>query len=267
MTKGSLGVIACPMLEDELIYSLTSDMEKKHVYVVDVEEAGSLKYKMGKYGVDYDLMSEYDLNTSMDLDPDEYSVVILMNKLGLHAEPKDLKAKVEEEVLFYGPRFDVLAMYYGLCGNYGWDISKWAKDRISTPVTIFRDEEGKVCDDCIGVAVGGTSRYLGLIKKYTGMLFLTPSMATNWEDFLGSMDLFKGSDKSDKAMMRMIFEMCGYQYAVKIDTGLGDREHYQECAEELCREMNLKLITAEDGWATLGPAKRLYTESKKLLDT
>ena len=34
MTKGRLGIIACPMLEDELIASLDEDPEEKRIIVI-----------------------------------------------------------------------------------------------------------------------------------------------------------------------------------------------------------------------------------------
>lgn len=266
MISGTVGIIACPMLEDELIFNITSDTDRKVIYLVDEDPAGSLKAKFARYGIKHTLIDEKQFLSGVDnLDAGAFNLVIRMNTLGLHEVPKDLKAKVEEQVTAAQGRFDVLMLFYGLCGNYGWDISKWAEERGYSPVTIFRDAEGKVCDDCIGVAVGGTARYLELMKRYTGMLFLTPCMATNWNDFVSSIDLFKGIEREDRSMMKWMLELCGYKYAVKIDTGLGDPDEFTECAEALCREMNLKLICAEDGWATLEPAKKIYSETKRLL--
>ncbi len=266
MVRGTVGVIACPMLEDELIFSLTSDPDRKKIYLVEEEAAVSIAGKFRRYGIPFIPIDPYQFEMSVDnLNDDCLNFVIRMNTLGLHEDPRVLKEKIEEQVIMSQGRFDVLMLYYGLCGNHGWDISKWAEGRGYRPVTVFRDGCGRVCDDCIGVAVGGTDRYLKLMKNYTGMLYLTPCMATNWTRFVGSMAMFRGIDRDDRGMMKQILEICGYEYAVRIDTGLGDPEEFEECAQILCREMNLKLISAEDGWATLEPAKRLYAETKNIL--
>lgn len=264
--KGIMGIIACPMLEDELIYNLIMDPEEKKIYLVDSEPGKTMKEKLDKNRIPYTTIDMYSfMNGIDDADRGIFNIAILMNDLGLHEEPKELKAKLEEQVIFLNGKYDVLAFYYGTCGNAMWDLSKWAVDNnVEMPVLIFRDDVDKVCDDCVGVAVGGQAQYLKLLKKYTGMLLTTPAIATNWEDFLMASDMMKGS-KGDLNMMKWLFEMCGYKYAVKIDTGLGDRENYQSCAEELCKEMNLELIEGEDGLTTLEPTKRLYRESKAAL--
>lgn len=268
MTKlsGVMGVIVCPMLEDELIYSLIMDPEEKVIYLVDSEPGKSIRDKMDKSGIPYTMIDMFSfMNGIDDIDREKFNIAILMNDLALHEEPKELKEKLEEQVTFLNGKYDVLAFYYGTCGNALWDLTQWAVDHdVKIPVLIFRDDAEKVCDDCVGVAVGGQAQYLKLLKKYTGMLLLTPAIATNWEDFLMASEMMKGNNR-DHALMKWIFEMCGYKYAVKIDTGLGDRENYQSCAEELCSEMNLELIEGEPGLTTLEPANRLYREAKAAL--
>lgn len=266
MTKGAICAVVCPMLEDELVYSLAGDSEEKSVYLVDNQYAHSVKPKMDRNGVKYVLIREEDLeDTVAGLDRERFNFVIIMNHLGLHEEPKELKKAVESQLLGLDNGFDVIALYYGLCGNYGWDITEWARGNMSTPVIVFRDADGNVLDDCIGVAVGGCSQYLRLLKTYTGMLLLTPSMATNWEDFQSSMELFRGMDMSDKETTRTIFEMAGYKYGVKIDTGIGDRENYDRCAQEVCDESGLELIQGDPSWGTTALADKIYSEAKGFL--
>lgn len=265
--KGIIAAIVCPMLEDELLYSITSDPEEKTIYLVDNKYAGSIKRKIDKKKIPHTLIDEHSFfNKLYDVDENGFTIAILMNDLGLHAEPKDLKEKIEEQVIMMQGKADVLALYYGTCGTAMWDITKWAKEKgLSMPVLVFRDESGIVCDDCVGVAVGGTKRYLDLLKAHTGQLFLTPAMAMNWEDFMESSDMLRGQDHYDKETMRWIFEMCGYQYAVKLDTGLADEEEYTKCANQVTTDMNLKLIDAEPGWVTLYPANRIYNDAKQAL--
>ena len=164
-------------------------------------------------------------------------------------------------------------MYYGMCGNYGMDLSKWAEEHLSIPVTTFRDCNGRVCDDCVGVAVGGLSGYQHLIKDYTGVMLLTPAVATNWEDFLGASDMAKGLDvlgPGDKReQMRWLLEMCGYTSEVMIDTGLGivSEEEFEKSAKDMSDSLGLKILRADPSkYVDHGPMNRIYADSKADLD-
>lgn len=100
MTKGILGVIACPMLEDELIHSLSTDPEEKTVYVLDNPYNGSLRRKLEYYGVPFTTMGEFEfMNCENRIDRSRFNVVIKMKDLGLHAEPKVLMEDLENELV------------------------------------------------------------------------------------------------------------------------------------------------------------------------
>lgn len=261
------------MLEDELIYSLGNDPEEKSIYVLKTPHNSSLKRKMTKNGIPFEEMEEWDfMNTSNPLDRERFNVVIRMKDLGLHSEPKILMEDLQNDLIMIQGRVDAVAMYYGMCGNYGWDLTKWAKENVSFPVAVFRDCKGRVCDDCVGVAVGGLDGYQKLIKNYTGMLLLTPAVATNWEEFFGASDMAKGIDSilgpgNKKDQLKWLFNVCGYTSAVQIDTGLEDRAEFDAAAKELTDFMEFKLIEAEPGYADIGPADRIYAESKGNLDS
>ncbi len=264
--SGTIGILACPMLEDELIYDIITDNDEKNIYVVDTGYQGSFIKKLEYNSINYQMVSEYAFDTGIgDLDKSKFNLVIYMNKLGLHEEPKNLRSTIEHQVAMHKYLFDAMMIFYGMCGNYGWDISKVSEEKSAPPVITIRDENGKICDDCIGVAVGGTDNYFRLNKAYCGVLYLTPAMATNWNDFMSVSDIAKGCDTTDQSMMRMLFEICGYKYALRLDTGLGDRDNYEKCAQEICKEMNLELIDPEDSWTTLEPVKRAYAEAKNSL--
>ena len=274
MTKGILGVIACPMLEDELIYSMSHDSEDKNVCVLDTPYNGSLKRKLDANGVAYTTMDEWEfMHSESGLDRDRFNIVIKMKNLALHAEPKVLMEDLENDLTMIQGRVDAVAMYYGMCGNYGMDLTKWADEHLSIPVRTFRDCNGRVCDDCVGVAVGGLAGYQHLIKDYTGVMLLTPAVATNWEDFLGASDMAKGLDVmgpgDKKEQMRWLLEMCGYTSEVMIDTGLGivSREEFENAARDMSDSLGLKILRADPSkYVDHGPMNRIYSESKADLD-
>lgn len=268
MTHGILCIIACPMLEDELIYSLSNDTDDKTVYVLDTPYNGSLKRKMDGAGIGYEIMSEWDfMNANSDIDRDCFNIVIRMMSLGLHAEPKDLMSKIQDDMVMLQGRVDAVGLYYGMCGNYGWDIEKWADENLDYPARMFKDCNGRVCDDCVGVAVGGLSGYQRLIREFTGVMLFTPAVATNWEDFLSASDMMRGYTGAGdpKANIKQILDICGYTSVVQIDTGLEDRKEFDDATKEFADYMGFRILQASSDYADLGPAKRLYSESKWLL--
>lgn len=267
MTNGVLAVVACPMLEDELIHSLAGDGEPKRIIVVDTPYNSSLVRKMGASGIAFETMDEWTFLNGGSLRDGGFTIVIVMNSLGLHAEPKDLRSHVQDQLFMMQGRVDAAAVYYGMCGNYGWDISGWAESNLSYPACVFRDCKGRVCDDCIGVAVGGLDGYRRLIKAYTGVMLFTPAVATNWVDFLSASDMMRGSlrGKDPQAEIKEILEMCGYRSVVQIDTGLEPREPFDRCTRDFADYMGFEILQAPDDFADIGPADALYSEAKRLL--
>ena len=266
MVKGVLGVLACPILEDELIYSMSRDDELSHVYLLDNRHAKSIKIKLARHDIGHTVIGEDEfLSGSYKVPNDRYIVVIWMMDLALHEEPRDLRTALEKYMEQMQSRVDAIALYFGLCGNGMKDIDIWAKDNLNVPMTIIRDNEGKIVDDCIAAAIGGTKQYLNLLKKYPGIMYFTPAFATNYDDLLGRMELFKGVDVGDETMLKMVFEMADYQEVMKIDTGLGDKDEFQAATEKFANRMGFDILELEDGWCTLEPADRVYAEAKGFL--
>lgn len=266
MTSGVLTVIGCPILEDELVYSILNDDENKDIYLVESEPSKSLIKKLERHNIAYTTINGQDfINGTKTFDPSRYSIVIKMLNMALHAEPKDLRAKVEEEAASMSHVSDVIALYYGMCGNFGWDASKWAEEKGLCPVVVFRDEKNRVCDDCVGVAVGGVDNYLKLLKAHTGRMLFTPCVAVNWSDFMDANEMFKGLPEKNIEHMRWLFEYCNYDTVVEIDTGLGDRGEMRKSTKEFAETYDFKIIKGEEHWPNLYPAKRIYRDAKQIL--
>ena len=264
-TEGVLAVVACPMLEDELIHSLDTDPEEKDIVVIDTEPNASLRRKMDGCGLKYTVMDEWTFLNGGSLKDGRFRVVIRMNDLGLHAEPKDLMEFVQDELFMMQGRVDACALYYGMCGNYGWDITKWAEKELNYPVATFRDRDGRVCDDCVGVAVGGLKGYQRLIKEFTGVMLFTPAVATNWEDFLNASDMMKGVTGGSKESIKEILDMCGYTSVVQIDTGLEDRAEFDKATKEFADYMHFKILQASPDYIDTWPMDEIYRESKAMM--
>lgn len=268
MVKGTMGIIGCPILEDEIVYSLEKERDEKKIYIVDTKPALTLRKKLDLRGIPYIMIDEWDFNNGYaGIDRDNgFNIVVVMNKLGLHVYPQVLRSTLEEQLRFFQSRFDVIALYYGMCGNAGWDVSKWASASLDIPVFVFRDKNGEVCDDCIGVAVGGHSRYCDFVRKYTGMFFVTPAIAGNWGEYSAELNFTKGFETMGIHTTKEVFEIFGYKKAVKIDTGIGIKgEEFEKGCERFSDVTGLEFVTAAPGSVDLFPTEKLYKDAKGAL--
>jgi hypothetical protein len=266
---GRLMMMACPLLEDEMIYSLTKDPDEKRIFLLANKNNETLLPKLKSNSVEFTQISEEDFfNEKANVPREGYNVIIWMMDLGLHSQPKVLSAEIRRLMLTVPGHADAIALYYGLCGNGLEGVREWGRENLPMPVTLFTDREGKLCDDCICVPLGSSARYLNLMKKHTGVMYLTPAVACSWKEFLDHTGLFKGLDKMDmsrKQFMRLMLDMAGYKQCLKIQTNLGDQVNFQKKCEEYAEELELELIELEDGWVSTEAADRMYTEAKSFL--
>ena len=281
MTQGVLGIIICPMFDDNLTYMMEKDAEKKNVTVVDNDYNGSLLKKLDKIGQPYDLIKWDDIFCNRyEPKEGEFNILILAINLGLHSKPKELKEKVEEYSKVMAPHVDGFGFYFGTCGNYAWDIPAWSIGTLNKPGAMFCDSQGNLCDDCVGAAIAGGPRYLQMQKKYPGHFYLFPAMATNFDDFMDAdqadnaaiqetltdeMRETLGIEPGRDGYLRWLLRMGDYKNILKIQTGLGNKEEYDEKSLMVAERTQLNIIDAEDGWGTLQPTEDIYTKSKSFL--
>lgn len=270
MTNGKLGMIVCPILEDEMIYNLKNDSEEKNIFMLMNDFNSTTVAKLKKNDLPFTEIGEAEfLEGKVKIPDDGYNVIIWDMSLGLHQEPEILKEKIHDELKRIDGLVDGLILYYGLCGQALLGICEWAEQNLRTPLTIFKDRQGKICDDCIAVPLGGSEAYLKLLRKYPGIMYLTPAMAGNQDEFMDKMEIFKGlgdDGPKDYDMLKMILDMAGYKYAMKIQTGLGDQDTFQQSCEEYVKKLDLELIELEDGWTSTEVADRTYEEAKGFLN-
>jgi len=265
-TEGNLGIIACPVLEDEIVYCLLNDEEVDRVLLLRNEHSFSLERKMKGNGTELELIEEDDfLRGGVDLPREGFNCIIWMKDPGLHEEPDDLREEILRSLEEIDGAFDATVLFYGLCGNALKGIHDWAAERVRTPVEILCSPDGKIVDDCIAAAIGGQDNYLRLLKKYPGILYFTPGYATNWEQLKSRMELFKGMDAEDDEMVRMIFEMAEYDTVMKIPTGLGDDDEFERCTRQFAERYDFNITTLDREWCNLDAVDHSYARAKGLL--
>ena len=264
MTKGRLGMIVCPMLEDEAIYNIKNDPEIDDVYLVNTAFNETIIPKLRQHGVNYQTISTVKA-LSGDFDKDKYSVIIWVMFMGLHEDIDMLNMEVTNQIITMCRSVDSIMLYYGRCGRGLDNICKWASTNIPIPVMIFRNRDGTMCDDCICVPVGGTDRYLSLLRKYPGRLYFTPAMASNFEGFLSSMELFNGLDTKNTEIMRLILDMAGYTEVMEFQTGMGDQKNFKENIRQFTEKYGLEWKKLEEGWADSSLTDMNYNNAKKTM--
>ena len=269
MAFGRLMMMTCPLLEDEMVYNLTTDPDEKRIFLLANKNTETLIPKLRMKNVEFVQIPEEDFfNEDAGVPREGFNIIIWMMNLGLHSEPEDLAREIRRLMLMVPGHADGIALYYGLCGKGLEGIQEWSSKNLPIPMTLFTDKEGKICDDCICVPLGSSEKYLNLMKKHTGVMYLTPAVACSWKAFLNHNDLFKGLDRIDmsrKEFMKLMLDMAGYKQCLKIQTNLGDQGHFQEKCEEYAKELELELIELENGWASTEVADRMYAEAKSFL--
>ena len=281
MTSGVLGVIICPMVDDNLLYSLKKDPEEKMITLIDARSASSLKRKFDKAGIKYDLIDWGDV-TAWRYQPVEgaFNILIRTMDLGLHSKPDVLKSTIEEYAVDMQPFVDGIGFYLGTCGNYDWNIPRWCEEKGMKPSAMFCDSEGNLCHDCVGINIAGGPKYNELQKNFVGHLYIFPAMANNYDEF---MDADQAESKATEASltddmrealgiepgrdgyMRWLLSLGDYRNILKIDTGIGDRESFDADVEKISERTRLAIKDAPEGWADLQPTDDLYARCKSFL--
>ena len=281
MTRGVLGIIICPMVDDNLIYSLCKDPEEKNIILVANGSENSLAVKFGKHGIGYRTV-QWDsvLYGGEGLDREAFTLLVYPTPLGLHSRPEELKSTVEDISRQMQPLVDGIGFYLGTCGNYDWDIPRWCSEQGMKPSAMFKDENGALCHDCVGVNIAGGPRYKELQQKYCGHLYIFPAMATNYDEFMQADQAESeaaeaaltpetrevlGIEPGRDGYMRWLLSLGGYEYILRIDTGLGDGEEFEECLRTVSERTRLKIKTPPEEWGSLQPTDDLYAECKSFL--
>lgn len=265
-TEGNLGIIACPILEDEIIYCLQKDKGWKRTVLVRNSHSHTIESKLQRYKIPYEVSDEEALlNGGLDLNGSDYNIVIWMKDLALHEDPKFLRKEILDSMVKVDSLFDSIILFYGLCGNGLEKVEEWGGQNLQTPVTILKDVGGKPVDDCISAAIGGQDQYLKLLRRYPGVFYLTPAYATNIDDLIWAMEMTRGVEKGDTSFLKLLFEMADYSQVLKIPTGLGDKDDFEEAAKKFAAEYDFNIITLEKEWCTTEVVDGSWKMAKDLM--
>ena len=258
--KGYLGIIGCPILEDEIVHSVLRDVDIANVLVIENDDSRNLLRKLMKAGTSAKISSikESELDR---LPQGGFNLLILMKSMALHEDPQVLRREVAKAVDLIGPKCRSIMLFYGLCGNAFKDLRE-IEAETKHQLTLLTDEQGRPVDDCIAAVLGGTDGYYNLLKRYPGVFYLTPAWAENWRELIFKMELTRGVGSGDLSMLKWMFDTAGYKKALTLDTGLGDREIFEEKVEDFVREFHFERASLEKEFITLEAVERSYDRAK-----
>ena len=258
-----LGVIGCPILEDEIVHAVQRDRDITKVIVVRSEDSANLVRKLGLLK-DHPPVEVIEPGSIASVDEKGFSLLVMMKPMALHEDPKVLREEVAKALSDVAGVSRSILLFYGLCGNAFKDVAPLAEST-ARPITVLSDEQGRPVDDCIAAVVGGTDGYLRLLKRYPGVFYLTPGWAENWRELISKMEITRGIDKDDLSTLKWMFELAGYKLAIKIPTGLGEQDRFDQRAREFVREFGFDLGELEREHVTLECVDRSYDQAKSQL--
>jgi hypothetical protein len=247
------GIIACEMFEEEIVELMKTDRDVDQVFVVENECSGRLCDKLKAVGVRVASGRLEDLRTN------GFVIVVELKELALHEKPEVLKKEVLESIARMQDYVGAILLLYGLCGNALKKIDALT-GASRVPVLILKEGDGWIVDDCIGAAVGGTDRYLELLKEYPGTFFLTPMWAEHWREMLQKVHIIK--NPYDVKGCKYIFDCVGYLRAMKVELGIGDKEAFERNVEEFRKLFEFDRVDVK---GSMDIVRNNYMEAKKLI--
>lgn len=258
MVSGALGIIGCQVLEDEMAYVVAQDPEVEQVIVIDstMEKSmvGKIQHmapqkKVSCFDEKYDI-KQFQLTTGL-------TVVLWVKSIALHQSPPLLREEVTQAILRLEPLIQSALIFYGQCGSAFRNMEIFSQG-MHVPVTILKDNDGALIDDCYGTVLGGREEYRAFLVNQPGPCFVLNTMwAANWKHFMQELQMMHDPSCIDEA--KEVFQYMDYKRTVGLNTGLVDQLVFERQLGEFAAIFGLEL---EDHRCTLRIVESSYKEAK-----
>jgi len=207
-----MSILSCKILQDEIIWLIANDSQIKRILIVANGNISEFTEKLNELHIGYDIAPFEKLPQILNnVNNDEFTIVVNLIELGLHAVPNILKSKVYQNIRKIIPFSNGILIFYGLCGNVLGKVEEdFCLEKDCCTVRILRDDE-RIVDDCIGATVGGGANYLKLLKTHSKepAFFFTPMYANSWRELLSIDKLHSNPEKALK-MAKKVNDLAGY---------------------------------------------------------
>lgn len=263
-----LSIIACEMLEDELVYVLSKDQNAVRLVLVENRQCFRFVRKLKSRNCQVRLFppdgisffaKQMNRPVSMKIpnfllefplfgkiygnmkgkNRETITVVVNILKLGLHADCDLLKSEIYRNMKEMADFSDGILIFYGNCGRPLRALEAEFKD-FNCPLYFLEDEKGEIVDDCISVALGGNENYAEVMQSGngTGMIYLTPMWASSWTEM--KKESLGTSDK-DKHFLKSSL----YKNVVKISNEISRGEEFDKNISNFARIFDMSIIERE----------------------
>lgn len=233
-----IGLLVCQIFEEELLEILESCPEIDKLIIYDNEASKEFQNIVNKnlasdkYKLARELCSTKYLKRESNLE-----ILLYILPLALHVDPKLIKKEIVQASKELEKHVDYLVLFYGLCGNSLGDVEELMRgNRVNVPVSILKDEDGEIVDDCVCALLGSRKKYIETINEQPGTWFMTYGWAKYWKELscetVGSFDIDK---------MKLVYDRAGYKRTVALDLDFGNKELYYKRCNEFSEIFNLPL--------------------------
>jgi hypothetical protein len=271
------------MLEDELVYVLSKDLEIKRLFVVENRNSLRLAKKLRSENLNpfmfssdrlYPIVSEinraslsnfgrkfsnipffkkiYDVILNKKK-KQELTVVVNPLRKDLHSDIDLLQSEVYLNAQEMSKISNGILLFYGKCG-FSSEKVQAELQQIDCPVYFLRDDGGTIVDDCISVALGGNEIYTKtmLSTNGKGAIYATPM----WLSSLNETN-YKSTESYKKIRKYLISPM--YSLLFKINNQDYKDVNFHRNSFEFAKIFDMKIINVN---GTMKIAINSYMEAK-----
>jgi hypothetical protein len=256
-----LGIVGCQVLEDEMAYVVASDPDTDQILIIDstIQKTVTDKIKRMAPRKKVKCIDENCTIKEFQLPPG-MSTILWVKPIGLHQSPPLLREEVLKAINRIEPLTRSILLFYGQCGNAFRSLEMiTAGSRV--PVTILKDNDGSMIDDCFGTELGGKEEYRNFLINQNGPAYVLNTMwAANWRVFMQDVQMLHDPNNLEEA--KEVFKYMDYKTAIGLNTGLGDLDAFEHQLQEFASIFDLQM---EHHRATLRIVENSYNEAKRLL--
>lgn len=256
-----LGIVGCQVLEDEMAYVVATDPDTEQIMIIDstVQKTIGDKIRRMAPGKKVKCIDETCAIKEFQLPPG-MSTILWIKPICLHQSPPLLREEVLKAINWIEPLAKSILLFYGQCGNAFRSLEMiTAGSRV--PVTILKDDDGSMIDDCFGTELGGKEEYRSFLVNTKGPAYVLNTMwAANWRVFMQDVQMLHDYNNLDEA--KEVFKYMDYKTCIGLNTGLGDLDAFEHQLQEFASIFDLEM---EHHRATLKIVENSYDEAKRLL--
>jgi hypothetical protein len=278
-----LSIIACEMLEDELVYVLSKDLEIKRLFVVENRNSLRLAKKLKSENLKplmfssdrlYPVVSESNKQAFGNFmrkfsslpffkkisgvilnekKKQELTVVVNLLKKDLHSDTDLLQSEVYLNAREMSDFSNGILLFYGKCG-FGSEKVQTELQQLNCPIYFLKDDGRNIVDDCISLALGGNEIYTKtmLSGNGNGAIYATPMWLSG---------LNETNYKTTESYKRLSKYLSSPMYSLlfKINTQAYKDINFHRNASEFAKIFNMKIINVN---GTMKVAINSYMEAK-----